>query len=148
MRSSKKEDAGKKHGIFLKDPVSDSSLEDPVIIVHPRIAPIIYSRSTVEDAASKKELSKFGITTNNLKSFIQPDKMTQALIKLMREHDDGRLTYKELSKSYTCPISLEFPYPDSIFLATDGEVYQTESLFGAMKNSPKAPTNRYVINPE
>ncbi|WP_260554455.1 hypothetical protein [Coxiella burnetii] len=58
------------YALEIRCSISNQPLQDPVIIVHPDLAPRVYNRQSAIDAADDNELRPYGITGNNVANYL------------------------------------------------------------------------------
>ena len=133
------------------DPASGRPIKNPVIINHNEIEPLIYDEETVKTAIEKRELTPFGITSENRREYVLSEQFTKAILEyVLKKGFRLSLNEDELRNFYACPVLFGFPEM-ALLCLVDGHTYDGSELLkvifhGGNLYAGRSPINRGVIN--
>ena len=91
-------------------------ISDPYIINHEQIEPCMYDKQRIDSALESKELARFGITRDNIRTVTVKRKLAAAIIRTAKDEKTSLITInsnegmeKLATGIYASPFSLTFP---------------------------------------
>lgn len=148
--------------VLFPCPASNLPIQHPVIIDHPKVLPLIYDSASVNAAVAAGELLPFGITSENLKSYIFTDYFSDSVLKLIQ---NGKITLaphlfadqiveaniensddEDLS-GLECPIVRHYVTDVGALCTRDGRLYDFATLVKVLEKGSSSIFSFRPINP-
>lgn len=128
------------HVAFI-DPVG-RGISNPVIISHPRFAPYVYERSSVEEAYRNGELKHFFPDTreNQLREILLRPHFVVAILEYINKNINLPDEKNELADLYHTPINYQLPNKKNAYLCRqDGQTYVLSEIKNLLKDRQSSP---------
>lgn len=141
-------------------PFSQKPITDPVIVNLAEVAPLVYERSSLIEAAQRGEFDQFTtivtdalgrrtsvkVTAENIQACIMSFELARNVIKIFEKNPENPvIEIEKLNDLSVDPLTRSFPKSTAFLCRVDGRIYEERSIARLLNSTKYSPLNRKLI---